>query len=154
MIGVLALYLTIYVGWMFFWGWVSGKIACNKGYQRKDGFWWGFFLGFIGMIVVLTKPDKHLISKLNYEYNDKPKAETATSIVRPGSWQCKECGRWNTSSMCSCGTIRSAGIQKAIINNAWICPKCRTANPNFVGTCGCGTEKPIKKPLGRNNNEG
>ena len=39
------------------WGFVAQIISENKGYE--DGFFWGFFLGIMGIIVVACKPDNN-----------------------------------------------------------------------------------------------
>lgn len=39
-----------------FWGWVVKKIIKNKGYL-ENWFCWGFFFGFLAMVIALTKPD-------------------------------------------------------------------------------------------------
>lgn len=33
-------------------------------------------------------------------------------------------------------------ISKTLTENEWKCPKCGKINQNYVGTCGCGTNKP------------
>ena len=34
-------------------------------------------------------------------------------------------------------------IPKTPTENEWKCPKCGKINQNYVGTCGCGTNKPV-----------
>ena len=42
---------------MFLWGFVCKHIVKSKGYPDSEnkGFWWGFFLSWIGLIVCITK---------------------------------------------------------------------------------------------------
>ena len=40
--------------WGILWGAISQTVGTSKG--RKDQFWWGFLLGFIGLIIVLCLP--------------------------------------------------------------------------------------------------
>ena len=40
--------------WRIILGLVSRRVSKNRG--RKGGFWWGFFLGFIGIIVEAVRP--------------------------------------------------------------------------------------------------
>ena len=47
------------------WGFVAHFIAKSKGYD--NGFFWGFFLGLIGLIVVCARP---AINKEDEEYNE------------------------------------------------------------------------------------
>lgn len=49
--------LLFAIGGMFLWGYVCKHIVRSKGYPDSEnkGFWWGFFLGWIGIIVCVTK---------------------------------------------------------------------------------------------------
>ena len=40
--------------WRVILGLVSRRVSKNRG--RKGGFWWGFFMGFIGIIVEAVRP--------------------------------------------------------------------------------------------------
>ncbi len=57
------------------WGFIAQVVSENKGYE--DGFFWGFFLGIIGLIVVACKPDNNssydsaLLSKETEEEKNK-----------------------------------------------------------------------------------
>ena len=89
------------------WGAVTYYVQDNKGYS-ENGFWWGFFLGWIGLVVVLCKPNLNNIYT-NYTYGTK--APTASSVVPVGGWKCK-CGRGNASyvSTCICGVSKRSII--------------------------------------------
>ncbi|MDE6798004.1 MAG: hypothetical protein K2J36_08360 [Ruminococcus sp.] len=39
------------------WGFITKTISRNKGY--KGGFWWGFWLNIIGVIVVACRPNNN-----------------------------------------------------------------------------------------------
>ena len=56
--GVLIFELLFAIGGMCLWGFVGKQIVKSKGYPESmnKGFWWGFFLGWIGLIVCLVKP--------------------------------------------------------------------------------------------------
>jgi uncharacterized membrane protein YeaQ/YmgE (transglycosylase-associated protein family) len=49
-------FVYLIVGAIF--GAITQAIGTNKGHDNC--FWWGFFLGFIGIIVVALKKDKSL----------------------------------------------------------------------------------------------
>lgn len=57
-------------------GFVAQVVSENKGYE--DGFFWGFFLGIIGIIVVACKPDNnssYASALLSKETEEKDKSE-------------------------------------------------------------------------------
>ena len=56
--GVLIFELLFAIGGMCLWGFVGKQIVKSKGYpeSQNKGFWWGFFLGWIGLIVCVVKP--------------------------------------------------------------------------------------------------
>ena len=51
--------VIIYLACGVVWGLVINKIIQNKGYS-ENWFWWGFFLGLIGLIVVACQPAKEV----------------------------------------------------------------------------------------------
>ncbi len=53
---MIALLSGIIVGCIF--GFATNAIIRNKGYQ-ENWFWWGFFFGFIAMLVALSKPNRN-----------------------------------------------------------------------------------------------
>lgn len=57
-------YLIGIIIWGTIWGFVTKKVIENKGYE-ENWFWWGFFFGFIALIVACTKPQKY-----NYPINN------------------------------------------------------------------------------------
>ena len=46
-----------FIIWGVVWGYATNAVIKNKGYE-ESWFWWGFFFGFIALIVALTKPEK------------------------------------------------------------------------------------------------
>ena len=56
-------YLVFSVVFRFIWGFVCKKIVDSKGYYgpQNKGFWWGFFLTWIGLIFCLCKKREELI---------------------------------------------------------------------------------------------
>ena len=77
-------------------GSVASGIAQGKGYEDQEGFWWGFFLGVIGLLIVACKPDQH-----GYYYHQRESEDKKEQ----NSWTCV-CGRKNADSMQYCTFCR------------------------------------------------
>lgn len=52
------LYAALGIGIACLFGFICKTIAQNRDIDPKSAFWWGFWLSWLGMIVVLTKPEK------------------------------------------------------------------------------------------------
>ncbi|MBQ5475307.1 MAG: SHOCT domain-containing protein [Lachnospiraceae bacterium] len=95
-------FVIIYLIWGIIWGIVTLKVNENKGYQ--GGFWWGFFLGIIGLLVVVCKPDN---VRYNYSNGNSSSSNYVEPIVKNNdTWKCARCGRFNSSFSCSCGLLK------------------------------------------------
>lgn len=116
--GFIALLIGCCLVWMLICGFVTRTINKNKGYE--GGFWWGFFLEFIGIIVVACKPDNrgyvHTIENKSGKQTDNYSYEGALSALEKLSGKTKP-------------TVNKEG---------WKCHNCGETNPFYVGTCGCG----------------
>ena len=111
-----------------FWGFVARAIASTRG--MEGGFWWGFFLGIIGVIVVAVRPNdtakysnnytENNTSSIGYNYNTTPTISTETP---KGEWTCT-CGRVNSNytRLCNCGKTKQEVEQEIeqLKNNATI----------------------------------
>lgn len=73
-------------------GFISQTINENKGYE--GGFWWGFLLGTIGIIVVALKEEHYY----------RPDYNEARPLVK---WKCEKCGLTNYTEACSCGNTKT-----------------------------------------------
>lgn len=113
------LYLVLFCIQGAVWGWAVNKVVENKGYQ-EDWFWWGFFFGFLALIVALTKPDSPRVSDNGSSY-----LGDTSSIVGKGF-----------------GTGRKADYTKG----EWRCTHCGAVNASYVGTCSCGWDKSGNSP--------
>ena len=109
---VISLTVKIIVGCIF--GVATKKINESKGYF--GGFAWGFWLGLIGLLIVLfrsdapyTNTDSIIISPDQKEYAPAP----------DGGWTCK-CGRGNANyvTSCVCGVSKSEMKQHKTADSA------------------------------------
>jgi len=95
------------IGGLIF-GFITKKVGENKGYDNQ--FWWGFWLGWIGLIVVAVKPDNNYSygnqHHENHEFDERLHALANGSEYAPrGTWQCWSCKRTNADyvTTCLCG---------------------------------------------------
>jgi len=128
-------------------GCITRAINSSKG--REGGFWWGFFLGVIGIIVVACrrseveeKPSYQSYNN-NYSYNNNPSGylgqRSSTQPAqpkKPAGWKCAKCGKENetSSKFCSeCGERR---------HYKWICASCGKENAPEIKFCPeCGNQQ-------------
>ena len=106
--------------WGVIWGFATNKVIENKGYD-ENWFWWGFFFGFIALIVTCAKPvapRENNDRPIYPEYNDgRASLRSATaSTPTSSSWICKKCGRRNFSYeyKCKCGMSKSSNFNPNI----------------------------------------
>ena len=118
------------------------EIAEMKGHEGKPYFWFTFFLGFIGMLMVVALPNitgpKAAESQVPQQYNPAPAPRPASQPAfynqpKPvGGWTCT-CGRQHQGYETSC----ICGVTKASLNRPPVsqaapaqsaemkkCPKC------------------------------
>lgn len=116
--------LILAVGIRCIWGAITWKINDYKGYA-SGGFWWGFFLNLIGVIVVACKPN--------------------VSSYKITGWKCA-CGRVHSDyvTTCSCGRTASrtdgAHNTASVPDGGWRCT-CGRAHPAYASSCVCGVTK-------------
>ena len=100
---VFFIYLIIIgiVGSVF--GIATQNIIDNKGYDEK-WFWWGFFFGFLAVLVALSKPENHAYQSSNPTWMQPSSNTRDEDVLKQGGWKCT-CGRVNPSytGTCACG---------------------------------------------------
>ena len=110
-IGVLFVSLLISIGIGCVFGAITHAIQDSKGYS-ETGFWWGFWLGWIGIIVVACKPNIN-----DYYYSKRtgngPSPMVTSATVPQGGWRCS-CGRTHAGyvSSCVCGLNKNQSPAK------------------------------------------
>lgn len=103
MLLALSIIINLVVACVF--GVVTKLINENKGYY--GGFAWGFWLGWIGIIVVACKPTNYYSPRESIIV-PAHNTNTRAMVLSDGSWQCR-CGRHNARyvSSCVCGMNKS-----------------------------------------------
>lgn len=133
--GILFVYFIIWLISALIWGFIVRKVAENRGYYNDNSFWWGFFLGLIGLIVILTRPERRTYS--GYSQYSAPSA----SSTQTGAWICPNCGTQNRlSNTCITCAKQRPGPRGG--TEGWRC-RCGRTNASYVGTCSCGLLKPM-----------
>ncbi|WP_368189005.1 SHOCT domain-containing protein [Blautia sp. 1033sp1_1033st1_G9_1033SCRN_220408] len=113
-------YIIGVIIWGIVWGYATKAVINNKGYD-DNWFWWGFFFGFIALIVALTKPenkrsqyDYNSLDSENYNYNNNYGRsslfqDNSSSAREEGMWKCSFCGRMNNNYVgtCACGKTKN-----------------------------------------------
>lgn len=90
------IYISFTIIFSCIFGAITKSINENKGYD--GGFAWGFWLGWIGIIVVACRRSAY------DQYTPTPSQTYAPASQTPNGWTCR-CGRYHSSfvSTCPCG---------------------------------------------------
>lgn len=127
MIGLSLFFLVIlYIGQGVAFGIAANSIIQNKGYN-DNWFWWGFFFGFIALLVALSKPE---VTYVSYSENLLLRKVENENILNNGGWKCCFCNSINASYVTSCACGRSKDESESHMKEAEKAAKA-SAN-NFV----------------------
>ena len=74
----------------------------NNAKGRDGGFWWGFFLTFIGVLVVAVRRPVRVVTPVQGE-------SLPLYLENPGAWYCPKCGRSHAvyEHSCVCGAMKT-----------------------------------------------
>lgn len=125
-------------------GAITLAINEKKGYE--GGFWWGFFLGVIGIIVVACRESSYTVGYIPSNdsiYVAKKVAEAPIDKDAPvpdGGWRCI-CGRAHQpyESSCACGLSKRAALDGTAALTRDVLPAPPPPEPQDW-TCTCGRE--------------
>lgn len=138
-----------------------GVVLSLIGMSNADGFGFLLFLSIMVLIMAIilltmssskTKEVESIQNGMaNYRGNGTNRVfsqgnntPVTNSPIPNTTIYCSKCGEKivGTSKFCtSCGNSIKQPEHK-VSANEWKCPKCGVINQNYVGTCGCGEEKP------------
>ena len=116
------------------WGCITRAINEGKGYD--GGFAWGFWLGVIGLVVVLCRP------RIQDTYTQLAYADDWSRPIPAGGWRCV-CGKphYDYETTCGCGrSKRNATFGQSTAEGAWTCSCGRHHGPQEK-SCVCGKTK-------------
>lgn len=143
--GVAVVVLIGYVIGGIIFGSITAHVARSKGYD--GGFWWGFFLGLIGLLVVGFRPNLNTSTSESsfYVSNYADHTESSISSTNPGStydndWLC-ECGKHNSNRMNYCVRCRRERSMDSKLPKV-TCPHCGAKNKSGNTVCYC-CDKPL-----------
>ena len=110
----MAIYL---IGGLLF-GFAARHVSESRG--EPDGFWWGFWLGWLGLLIVIFR-----------------KTAQPESVSAPGrKWRCVKCGTYNSEGRESCQTCGAACNTP---NPTKVCVSCGARNKAVNTNCfACG----------------
>ncbi len=121
--------LGIFIGCCIM-GFATKTISNNKGYY--GGFWWGFLLGIIGIIIVACKPDNRGHNQPQNNYNNSNHSSSD----------------YDSSYSSALGQYAQEEENKRVLaEGGWKCANCHRANPSYISTCNCGVSKSNNVPI-------
>ena len=100
--------IVVFVLHGLFWGFIV-SVAADKRGHNESFFIWGFFLGWVGLLIVLAKEPVFTAAPANTRYLSKKLEEEKFKTVRTvGDWECI-CGRINQNYVgtCACGRTKA-----------------------------------------------
>lgn len=94
-------FLFLYAVQGIIFGIAVNSVINNKGYD-DNWFWWGFFFGFVALMVALSKPE---VTRPSYSQSILMQKARQDNILNNGGWTCSYCNTINANyvTSCSCG---------------------------------------------------
>lgn len=130
--------IIVYLVYMVIFGCITKYVAGSKGYD--GGFFWGFFLGIIGLLVVGFRPNI-TTSSAEVEYKPMYGGALQASNQKKPSWTCT-CGSTNPDRLDYCPICRKSrkdGEKPGDVR----CPHCGAMNNASRDICVL-CEKPLR----------
>lgn len=112
-------------------GFVCLGISSSRG--MGGGFWWGFWLGIIGIIVVAVRPNDNQYSPKAQNYSHSSYSSFSVEPpAKPGTYAASYNRKEKTYE------------EEIIEKGGWRCPACGKIHYDYVSACSCGEKKPPK----------
>ena len=131
------IFIIIFLGCI--WGFVTQSVIQNRGYD-ENWFWWGFFFGFIALIVAASKPQAQHTMAPDQPMYPKAAPPANSQLMYPKAaadgYQPMYPKAAKTAEMDSDAYILAHG--------GWKCV-CGKVNPEIVTSCKCGRSKSAAK---------
>ena len=91
--------LAALVAYRALFGAAVDRVITGKGYE-EIWFWWGFFFGFLALLVALAKADA--------SGGARPPEDRKEALLQEGGWICQRCGQVNPAytGTCGCGAAK------------------------------------------------
>ncbi len=106
--------LIVYIIQGLIFGYATQTVIYNKRYE-ENWFWWGFFFGFIALLVAIAKPELHYSTSDEQTFlRGFANEATGNRIMREGGWECAFCHAKNQSIVltCACGKSKDDTDEK------------------------------------------
>jgi len=101
------------------WGKAVNKVLYDKGYT-EDWFWWGFFFGWIPLVIACLMPEKVITVNEDENYFGSDEPIVVHNNAADGSDDSKKT------------------LEITQVPNGWKCPVCGEMNAGYADTCSCG----------------
>ncbi len=132
-------FIFIIIFWACIWGFATQSVIQNRGYD-ENWFWWGFFFGFIALIVAASKPQAQHTMASDQPMYPKAAPPANSQLMYPKAaadgYQPMYPKAAKTAEMDSDAYILAHG--------GWKCV-CGKVNPEIVTSCKCGRSKSAAK---------
>ena len=132
-------YIFIIIFWGCIWGFATQSVIQNRGYD-ENWFWWGFFFGFIALIVAASKPQAQHTMASDQPMYPKAAPPANSQLMYPKA----AAGGYQPMYPKAAKTAEMDSDEYILAHGGWKCV-CGRVNPEIVTSCKCGRSKSAAK---------